>query len=182
MRHKPAFTFVEVLVASLLCSILAFAIAGVMLSGFKLWHRVGDNGGFNSQGILEVENMGRDLRQSLSCKEIPFKGNVTDIEFAGIENGGLSKISYSYDGESNKLSRQSRFYSDILKDVQPPQPQFVLKNVNVIFAYLVNTTNSGFQWQESFNDISAYPIAVNITIGSSGNKIVKTVFIPTVGN
>jgi type II secretory pathway component PulJ len=182
MRKRAGFTLVEILVGILLCSVLALAIAGVMVSGFKLWHRVGDSNVLNTQEMLEVEMISRDLRQSFRVKEIPLKGNITAIEFAGVENGELSKIVYSYDGETGRLFRQFQPYKEIIKNEQPVQARTLLKNVNVTFGYLSKSESLGLQWKDDFEEILSSPAAVKITIDSLGNKTEKVVFIPTTGN
>jgi prepilin-type N-terminal cleavage/methylation domain-containing protein len=178
MRYKPAFTLVEILVALTLFAVLSAGLAGVMVSGFKLWSKVKNGESQDVYSLIEIERMSRDLRECLAVKELPFNGSSSGFECPIIENGQLAKASYFYDEQSGVLSRASPAYQQILDNNNFGQPKSLIRDLNVTFSYLARTDKSGILWQDSFDSSQNLPLAVKIILEKSGHKTEKVVFIP----
>jgi prepilin-type N-terminal cleavage/methylation domain-containing protein len=123
LRRAPGFTLIELLVVTLLMGLVITAIGACLGGGLRVWDAAQRFGTAESDGLVALETMCRDLRSTFTFAAIPFQCSETELTLAGLvhdpESGrvGLGTIHYRCDGARRVLIREIGFYDDELKQV-----------------------------------------------------------------
>ncbi|MCE9613170.1 MAG: prepilin-type N-terminal cleavage/methylation domain-containing protein [Lentisphaerae bacterium] len=113
-----AFTLIELLVVTLLMGIVITAIGACLGAGLRVWDAAQHFGTAESDGLVAMDVVCRELRNTVAMQKNPFLGEEAQVTMAGLvkeqETGrsGLGTIRYSLDSSRRVLVRESWFYQD----------------------------------------------------------------------
>ncbi len=86
------FTLVEIAVAAALLGMTALAVMSVFAGGAKVYYRLRDYAGVETDVLIALDKMERDLRNTHPIFGIPFHGESKRIEFPLVlDNPGAEK-------------------------------------------------------------------------------------------
>ncbi len=189
MRSLTGFTLVEVLIVTVILSVISLAIFSTFSNGLKIYNRI------NSEVTLEdliifFDRLGQDLRNSLNYSTVNFTGKDEELEFAGIVNSPrmqkrtVGKIKYVFDPSAEKLSRFTGDYSSVYNQEWLGSRQTLEKIKSCVFSYYYyDNQTKEFSWLPEW-DKAGVPVALRLELGLKDNpedKFIRTFNIP-VGN
>jgi len=182
-RHaRAAFTLIEMLLVSILFSVIGVVIASSFLSGMRIWDRVRNADYTKNDTLLSLEIIAKDFRQAIDTSFIDFEGAQDTATIATIHNDSIVRVTYLYDVTDSALIKYTSTLVDIV-DSDDAIP-YVEKNViNAIdsfsFSYgSLSEESSGLIWEDTWSGEDGVFRAVKISCTKAGNNFEKTIFIP----
>lgn len=187
-KHLAAFTLAEMLMVTLILSVVALATFATLNNGLKIWQRI------NRQLPAEdlnffFDKFSVDLRNSFKFSNINFLGSAEKLEFATLvnsprlDNYTVGKLIYVFEPKSKTLNRYLMDYSAMYTG-QLPEAAASLKNVNALkFQYYVfDLEQKEYLWQDEYRQ-AGLPLAVRVELELDNAKeikeSIKTVSIPS---
>lgn len=195
-RKKRGFTFIELIIAVTIFSIIAVSIYSVFRSGFMLWYRVSPMIQSNQSLRFFFNTVSSDLKNAIPYmkEDVNFEGSHTKMSFMTlVEVAGSdipvhmepAKVFYYVDtsrkalrrGVATKtegLSEDFAKTSDILNDIDD-------KNFGFEYCYKTGSskTEYDYEWRKEWEDKDSksgkIPRGVRINTG----EYTKIIFIPT---
>lgn len=145
MRLKSrAFTLIEVLLVSVLISVISLAIFRCFANGLKLWGRAQRLNNEVEVAIF-LEKIADDLRSTVNMSGLDFKGTISKVSFPSIVRtkadpksarveevliNQIGKIEYYYDFSKHAIFRRQANYSQALKDKWQIQDSPVVSDID----------------------------------------------------
>ena len=193
-------TFIELLLASVMLSVLSIALYGVLSNGITVWQKVNQETPQIDINLF-AKKLEIELRNCVYFKKIPFFGQKNMLSFSSLvnvpvqKNGfskGIGKVMYSYNAQEKAIKRNYIDYR-FLNSLKAPMPRVLVNNVQELrFAYyFFSKDKQQFFWADSWpptdvkETISIYPQAVRLTMvldmGDTTQTRIKTVNIPAGG-
>lgn len=185
--NKKAFTFIEILIVTVLLAIISLTLYATFSNGIKVWQRVTAIAPEEDLAIF-FEKFTLDLRNCINSKEIIFLGRKDGFEFAGLvksqelENTTIGKLIYEYREKQGVLKRQQLDYSRLYLQESGVSNQVLsgIKEFNLAY-YFYDEKKKEYLWAEEYMEDSL-PIAVRMELelnyGNESNRFIKTVSIP----
>ena len=178
----------EMLIVSAIMPVIFFTVFANMSSGMRAWQA------FNrpvseEETVTFLDRARQDFSNAFLYASIPFTGDVTSVEFAGLvpspkELGGergIGLVGYSFDEAHHTVVRAESNYSEVYKEA-PARTRAVLGGVTGLsIEYLVfQPSDKSFLWMEEFRPAKKpLPAAVRLTITRAGETLVKTFMVPS---
>lgn len=197
-RKCLGFTFVEMLLATAMVSVVAIALYGMISSGLKVWQIVNQESDQVDSNLL-FERMSRELKNSICFKNIDFVGQQDSISFACIAqtpksyngfNLGVGQVKYFYDQSLQTFNRQYIDYEES-SSMAGPQARSLISNISniLISYYFYDEQKETFLWSnvwppESYAKANkrALPLSVRVAMvfatEETISKKIKTIDIP----
>lgn len=199
-KKKAGFTFIELIIAVTIFSIVAVSIYSVFRIGVKLWYRTSPIIQSNQSFRLFFNTISMDLKNSVpyikgNVKEkVNFEGQKQKISFIALvgtsgqgvlPHAELARIVYYFDRnkktvrravatKSEGLSEDYAKATDILEDVE-------YKDFGFEYCYKITHSPTEYdyewkdEWEDKERDNGKIPRGVRIKTGEYS----KTIFIPT---
>lgn len=200
MKNKRGFTFVEMLMSTVMTATLAITLYAMLANGLKVWQTVTQD-----QNTIDVnlffENINYELQNSFDFSKIAFSGDSKSLEFTTILNrfglegevgSQVGWVKYDYDSNSKSVDKANFTYRQ-MESFSPDAVRSVVSNAEKLnFQYFFyDQKKDSFFWVqkwpiEEFEDVSiGVPQAVRVELivsdGAKGKKRVKIVQIPAGG-
>jgi len=187
---KIGFTFIEMLIVTVMVSIISLAIYSTLNNGIKIWQRI--NRQLPAQDLLIFfDRFSNDLKNSFEFQGISFAGTENTLGFATLvssarlNNKTVGKVTYSYDRQSEILSRQQQDYSQVCNQEESENKKFINNIKSLSFQYnFYDTKGNSYLWQYGWEN-EKLPRAVRMELefddGKQILKFTKTVSIPVGG-
>ena len=170
------FTFVEMLVALSLLTLVSASIAATLSGGLSVWQRA-QTVGLHDQALqVAVAQLQRDLHQVRRFAPLPFTGEYDEVSFPAMvmsattepaaDEPVLGRLGYFFDSGRRRLCRSFHDYRDVrqrhLKDVCHP----LLTDVErVRFGYYGwDESSSAYGWMSDWSTPTP-PLAVKVELG-----------------
>lgn len=183
LKFRTGFTLVEMLIVSVIISVISLAVYTTFSNGIKIWQKVNTN---IQQGDVNIffEKFSSDLRNTLIFRDIDFLGSAYQTEFptmvnsTRLNNRTVGQVIYAYNSLSKTLTREERDYSHLYRDdeglVRP-----LLENVRFMEFqyYFYDEEKEEYFWQY---ECASIPLAVKIELQFGENDQI-TRFIKTIG-
>lgn len=185
------FTFVEIIVVTVIAATLGAALYATFSQGVRLWGRVvKDRGEWKAD--VWLEKMTGELRNTFHDPQWRFKGTKTELFFSSLDRMNTEKaqgtspvyVRYTYDPKKKSLiSQVFPFEGFMRKKIKTPTHLSVLDKVRSFdlryYAYdaKVRTHRWETQWTKD-----CFPEAVKVTIELEPvkhRKWIRTISIPT---
>jgi len=179
-KQKNGFTFIEILIAVLMISILATAVYATFAQGLKLWQRAGQE-----QPALEMElfleKVISDLRNALLYDSSAFSGDGRFLQFYRLAARSVSaetgspeekisvpvRLRYEANPEAKIVLRKEESYPRILfpKTELPVQEKVVASGIGLcLFEYYGwDEHRKIFEWRKRWIE-SYLPVAVKVSL------------------
>lgn len=185
--YRKGFTFIEILIVTVLLSIVSLTIFSTFNNGIKIWQRM--NTEMPEEDVaLFFEKFTVDVRNCVVSQSIGFMGSKEKFEFCGLvksphlKNASIGKVFYAYDPGHRQLTREQRDYSQLYQD-EPGLSNKTLANVSSLKFeyYFYDEKKKEYLWKEEWLE-EYIPLAIRISFelsyGQEINLFVKTVSIP----
>jgi len=190
-KNSLGLTFIELLVVTVILSIVSLAIYASFNNGIRIWQRVNKNIPEEDLNIF-FDRFALDLRNALQFSGINFSGGSERLEFATIINSQrlqkrtVGEVIYLYEPHKQILKREERDFSQIFSGEDGLIRQSLTKIGYLKFQYYSYDKNKKeYVWEEEWLAGGALPLAVRIEIefkdGVQTHKFTKTVSIPVSG-
>jgi prepilin-type N-terminal cleavage/methylation domain-containing protein len=191
-------TFIEMLLATAMVSVIAVAVYGMISNGIKVWEVVNQESPQIDASLL-FERMSLDLENGVCFKGIDFIGLENSFSFACITktlksgqgfNKGIGQVKYSFDAQSKSVKRGYIDYEQLFALKQPEARNLIGNVNNVLFNYYYfDQQKKTFIWSNIWppeaytgQDKRALPLAVQISMVLESEKAlikkIKTLNIP----
>ncbi|MFH0731467.1 MAG: type II secretion system protein GspJ [Candidatus Omnitrophota bacterium] len=183
-------TLMEMLIVTIILSVISTAIYSTLSSGLKIWHKL--NKPVEEEDlVIFFERFSSDIKTSFKFTGIDFKGKSQGLEFAALVNSpalgkrSVGRITYSYDAYKNILNRQEADYSLAYQRKGSSSKQAIAKVKYLKFEYyFYDETAKKYNWAQDWRD-EKLPLAVRIILelknGATEEKLTRTVNIPAGG-
>jgi len=109
VRARPAFTFIELMIASTIFVMLAAAIYMSFGVGVRSWRKIEESYRVRQEARYASTFVARELRCALNSSLISFEGDDSSLSFCKAHNG-ISRVRYEYDRESGGIQRVLQTY------------------------------------------------------------------------
>ncbi len=120
MRRK-GFTFIELLVAISIFSVIAVSIYYAFSTGVFAWRRLSTATESYQKATLALELMGNEIAGYIPSNTVKMEGAKDRIAFLAdltdIDNPGLYKISFFLDSAKNTIMRSSEDFKSVLNSL-----------------------------------------------------------------
>jgi prepilin-type N-terminal cleavage/methylation domain-containing protein len=187
MKNKLGFTLIEVLIVTVILSIISLAIFSTFSNGLKIYNRV-NNEVTAEDLVIFCDRFGSDLRNSLNFTGIGFTGQEDQLAYASLFNSPrlqkrtVSRIKYSFDPAKNKIDRYIGDYPSVYSQEAETVRNSLDKVQTCIFSYYYfNNQSNEFTWLSEWNK-DRLPLAVRMELELKDYpeaKIVRTFNIPS---
>jgi prepilin-type N-terminal cleavage/methylation domain-containing protein len=204
---RGAFTLIEMLVVTSIVALVIGVVGACLGAGIRVWETARRCNELESQSLLALAILEKDLMNSLAFHEIPFKAGGSQLSFAGTitesARGGrigggvgdepverLATIRYSLDATERKLVRKQWLFPGSEFDTRDTEA--VLSNVRAArFRFLSLPAGSepgkggrrgDGQWCDEWNNATNLPSAVRVELSMGDDRqpleIVRTLVRP----
>ncbi len=193
MRRGKAsgFTFIEIIVVTVIVATLSAALYATFSQGVRLWGRVAKDRG-EWKADVWLDKMTGELRNTFHDPQWRFRGTRAELFFSSLDRLNTEKaqgtlpvhVCYSYDPKKKNLILQAFPFEDVLlKKIKSPTHLSVLDKVRSFdlryYAYdaKVRTHRWETQWTQD-----CFPEAVKVTIELEPikhRKWIRIISIPT---
>jgi len=189
-KQGAGLTFLELMIASALVSVLALAVYGTLSNGLRVWQRVMAPEPCEDVGLF-FDKFARDLRNSFRFKGIDFTGNREALAFATLvrsprlNSSSVGSVGYYYDSKDNTLAREGNDMADIFSGHGGFSRQLLkgVKSLRILY-FGLNREENTLVWMEDWNSSKDLPLAVRLELelnDARQSKFVKTVRLPLSG-
>jgi len=189
-KSRGGFTFVELLIAVSILSVISLTVYSTLNNGVKIWRRINTAIPEEDYAVFS-DKFGREVRNTLRFSSMRFFGNKDRIEFPspvrfnelGMETVG--KVIYAYDPSKDTLYKWRLDFSQAYTD-REGDPESALKGIKSLrFGYyFYDEEKKKFIWLDEWMK-EGLPLAVRVELEFDGGKgergITKTVSVPVSG-
>ncbi len=197
-KKNSAVTLIELLVALSVAGIISLAVMAVLGSGLKTYERIQSYGNVQTEVLLALEVMEKNIRNTFYFSGINFIGTSQSIEFAGIvesvnEEGnvkeGVGKISYYFDKSLGNLVAENRGYalatSEEFVVADSSETLAFIESFKLTYYYL-NPETEKYGWKDSWDDKEEMiPKGVKMEVGFKDGQenveVERIILIPAAG-
>lgn len=160
-------TFVEMLVAMTLLTLVSASIAAVFSGGMVVWERVQAHGVHDQALQVAFAQLQRDVRGVRRFAPLPFEGDYDALSFAALveEPPQLGQLGYFFDSGRRRLCRAAVDYRDVRVRSLKDRCQPVLEEVDRVRVsyYGWDEASAAFGWQGNWS-VSSPPLAVKVDV------------------
>jgi len=188
--RRRAFTLMEILMVSVILSVISLALFKTFDSGIKVWQRVNRKIPETDVNILFFE-FARDLRNSFNFAGTEFLGKENEVNFTALVNSErwqkntIGRVGYFFDSNKRELNRRQADYSQVYEEKSGISREF-LKNIKSFHFryYAYDAQRKEYLWGEEWQK-KTLPLAIRMEIevvyDEQTSKFVKTVNLPASG-
>ncbi len=170
------FTLVELLVTLSLLLLVGGTAGSVLLGGLSVWERGQNQGLFDQQMRLALEEMKRELRSMRRFKPIPFEGSYDSFSFpllveTELKDGSIleevGRGGFFLDGAKRRLCRSRHPYREArTRSLRSGCAPIATDLDRLRFSYcLPDPSTGGVTWKGSVSSEEP-PLAVKIEVGT----------------
>ncbi len=200
--QKQGFTLVEILLVTVILSIMGLSIYNAFNSGIKIWRRIVGNVKQEDVSIF-FEKISHDLRNSFQYADIKLEGTEERISFPsmivskeqGVLKSELGYVTYFWNTIDNSINRQQIHYSQLYQNARlsygqaNPLARRLVSNLETMTFryYYYDAETDRYYWKSVWEEEEEnLPLAVRIKVefyedknkNEYKNSFVKTVYIP----
>lgn len=137
MKKQKAFTLVEILIASLIFTVVMVSIYAAFHSGIFGYRSIDENIDTYQAARTILERLNTDLRNSFaySGENAKFTGAEKEMAFLTLVDSYADFASVSYKLEGNKLMRLCKKNQEALKENSEIKPKEMAGNLEIRFEY-----------------------------------------------
>lgn len=179
-KWRAGFTFLELLVGTLIFSMLAIAIYSSFSIGVRAWRRGEEDYRSRQEARYLLNTLSRELRCAVNSSLIRFSGESGSVSFCKASDG-IYEVTYLYEPEQKSVYRLMRTYAESINAGAGVRSKVAsgISDFKMTFAY---KEGGKIVWQEFWNEENAavpYGIKVLIEPSPGGKQYSLTILVPT---
>ena len=164
---SPGLTFVEMLVAMTLLTLVSASIAAVFSGGMVVWERVQAHGVHDQALQVAFAQLQHDVHAVRRFAPLPFEGDYETMAFPALvdEPPRLGQLGYFFDSGHRRLCRATIDYRDVRVRSLTDRCQPVLDEVDRVRLsyYGWDEASAAFGWRGDWSDANP-PMAVKVEV------------------
>ena len=183
-KIRRGFTFIELIMAVLIFSIVSLSIYYSFNLGIRAWQKADSSYRNRQEARYLLGLLSRELRTANNSKTIMFRGGADSVSFCKAANG-LFKVSYSYDAGERAVYRVLQTYKENANSQPGIRSRLAsgISGFNLKFSYKKDGKIEWDDlWEEEKGDIP-YGVKVFLAYSPIGVPqpvvISETILIPT---
>lgn len=171
---RKGFTLLEMVIAVALVCVMAVVLAGAFDAGLRIWERARRFGGRETEMVIALQTMQKDLRNATPCRLAPFRGDESRVDIPSVVRLSepptareyMGVIRYERGANGSTLDRVTTVYR---------QPEAVTESretmVSSVDKLAISFGDRGegdrtpVVWNGRWDNPSNFPAAVRIVIG-----------------
>lgn len=191
-RSLSAFTFIELIIAITIFSIIAVSIYSTVRAGIRVWHRANSVIEVNQEMRIFFDMVSSDMKNAVayytttSEGRMNFEGMPSRISFMTLVNVSgqdvalhqeLARVAYYFDTSSKSIKRILATKEAGFNETNGITAELV-NNIDAVsfnYCYKPLSSEDDYVWKDVWEDGGRIPRGVRIKTGS----FEKTIFIPT---
>ena len=165
---------------SLIFAVVFVGAAGAFFSGVKLWGRISRVDVPSMFVILDLQRLGRDLRESVDVPLIGFKGSDREVSFPAVDGVHVVRVVYTFDPDRKEFLRKSYVFDPAAEEGRSETPAVVTKIFDadeLRFNYLDGGGESPV-WQDTWSKEKGIFRAMRVEGAFKGEPFTKIIIIP----
>lgn len=172
MRRRGGMTLLELLIATALVAVASLVVAQAFAAGVRVWSRANQLSGHYADAVLALELLQQDVRNTLPCRQVSFRGGQNWVEIpaliAGDGKGSHGDqpgvIRYEYDATGQRLERRSTSYvvGDAAEVARREDVAGGVKSVSFSYAGRSGGSGSALTWERAWEGRTNTPVAVKV--------------------
>lgn len=186
------FTLVELLVVAVICGVLVAAIVSCIVGGIRAWDYVRRYGTVETDAIIKLEAVQRDIANTFRFYTVPFSGDAGAFSFPGLvdvtadgsEASRLGTVKFYFDRQKGTFFKKAWTFPGA--EPMDDRSEKIFGGVSsVILSYYStpSAAESGGTWLETWSNITNLPGAVMMDFSFASEdkqtvRIKRTVIIP----
>jgi len=191
-KNRTAFTFIELLIAVTIFSIIASSVYSVFSAGIRVWLRTNPIVEGNQAMRILFNTASLDLKNAVIYTDTGanFKGEpkrisfMTLIDASGDETPShmeIARVVYCFDRDTKIIKRLAAAKDEGLDETKARGQEFLrgVKEEDLGFEYCYKESYPGaefaYKWKDAWQDETKIPRGVRIKLG----EFKKVIFIPT---
>ncbi|MFA5115754.1 MAG: prepilin-type N-terminal cleavage/methylation domain-containing protein [Candidatus Omnitrophota bacterium] len=160
-RARPAFTFIELMIASTIFVMLAAAVYMSFGVGVRSWRKIEESYRIRQEARYVSTFVARELRCAANSSLIAFEGDDSSISFCKTYNG-LSRVRYEYDKELGSIQRILQSYRQYVAGEQSSVSTVATGISDLKFSYSFKKDGK-LEWLDAWQSASgSLPFGVKI--------------------
>jgi len=184
-RSRRGFTLVEVLVAATILGFIGLAILTTFGSGFHVYERIQSYGGVQTDALLSLEEIEKNLRNTFPLSSIGFKGDEQQLSFPvliekSMISGNGEEVFYSSVGRVTYYLEDRGAEKKALKKKLQDYPQAALESETASFSettsvpyvkdlafryFSYDDKSQGYAWTNAWTqEDGGFPAGINISL------------------
>ncbi|MFA5336533.1 MAG: hypothetical protein WC324_06410 [Candidatus Omnitrophota bacterium] len=178
IKRNSGFTAVELLVAACIFSMMAFAVYSVLSVGLGAYKRIKNFAGSQTDALLALEKVERDISSTFSISGIEFTGGASSVSFpdTAAASGPVVRVTYCLDADTGNLIRKEQSYAGAISRSESEGITSVdlspLQELKFTYCYY-DEGKETCEWKEEWSGLEP-PIAVKVEAAfDSGGKTVR---------
>ncbi|MDD5545875.1 MAG: prepilin-type N-terminal cleavage/methylation domain-containing protein [Candidatus Omnitrophica bacterium] len=183
-KCRAGFTFIELLIAMLIFSIVSISIYLSFNVGICAWQKGEGSYRSRQEARYLLGMLSRELKNAVNSQVIVFSGSADSLSFCRAVNG-LFRVTYEFDEGEKAVYRVLQTYKDNASG-GPGVRSRLASGMSVIkFQYLYKKDGRpvwGDSWQEDYKEVP-FGVKVLLTYTPDGSAepltVTRTVLIPT---
>jgi prepilin-type N-terminal cleavage/methylation domain-containing protein len=183
MMRRRGFTFIEIMLVSVIFATISVAIFTCLSNGIKLWER-GKQLVVEEDAAVFFDRFASDLRNSFSYTKIPFTGEEFHLEFSTIvwtpadrvsvraDEGvidQIGRVKYAYDPERSVLTRVQANYSQATHEKWGDEEIVVPQVKELRLHYFYGSSKDPHMSAEAADGVPS-GVEVYLVVSGSGGK------------
>lgn len=174
--NNNGFTFVEILIVSVITSLISLAIYATFNSGIKVWQRVSEQVPSADLNIF-LSRFNTDLKNTFKFTGIDFLGTENALEFATLVKSNDLKIktvgraAYFYEPEDGVLKRRQDDFSQIYNKDEGRITKSIANIKSFKFQYyFFDKEKNKYAWADEWIGRAGLPLAVRMELELDDGK------------
>ncbi len=185
---RSAFTFIELIIAITIFSIIAISIYSTFRAGTRVWLRSNSIIEVNQATRVFFDTISSDLKNAIKYTEAGpnFEGEAQRVSFITLVNvysseaqlhTELAKVVYYFDSGKKAINRTLAIKKEGLNENVAKGVDLVnnLNEINFKYCYKSESLDTPYVWKDKWDEEDKIPRGVRIKAGA----FEKTIFIPT---
>lgn len=189
--HSHAFTLIELLITTALTSVVAVVVAGAFAAGFRVWQRASQLGGNHADALIALEQIQKDVANTVPCRRVTFRGGGDWIESPSIvavpalkgaqDQPGVIRLEFN--AAARRLDRVVRIFPfpDPEREIRETLVDGV-ETVKITYGDRGSGGKGALSWAGSWTGPTNPPVAITMTLrvkqGGERFDLSRTIPIP----
>lgn len=188
---SAAFTLIELLVTTALVAVVATVVAGAFAAGVRVWQRASQLGGNHADALIALEQVQKDVANTVPCRRVLFRGGGDWIEIPSIIPVTAARGRQDYPGVIRlEFIAAARRVDRVVKIFPFPDPERETRETLVDGVEMVKLAygdrgsggKGALSWSGSWTGPTNSPVAIMMTLrvrqGGERFDFSRTISIP----